>query len=84
VDDHANSNGAVEAAAPTESRRPRRPRPGGLTYSREEAAWALGVSLRQLDALKHRMPRPLPLSRRPRWSREAIRVWIENGCKCAR
>jgi hypothetical protein len=64
--------------------KPRRPRPDGLTYSRAELAFALGVSLVQLGRLKHRLPPALGLGRHPRWCRAAIREWVEGGCKARR
>jgi hypothetical protein len=78
-------NGDDIATEIVTAKRPKRPRPGGLTYTRQELAYVLGVSMRQLDDLKHQMPKPLAaLGRHPRWSRETIQRWVENGCKAPR
>jgi hypothetical protein len=82
----SDANGALAGVVPTETtRKPKRPRRDALTYTRQELAYVLGVSLRQLDSLKFKMPRPLSaLGRHPRWSREAIEAWVADGCKAPR
>jgi hypothetical protein len=70
---------------PPEKSKPRRPRTDGLTYTRLELCWALGLSLRQLDGIKYDIPKPLSvLGRRPRWSRRQIAEWLEQGGKARR
>jgi hypothetical protein len=73
-----------DTATVASSVKPRRPRRDGLTYSQPELAYVLGISLRQLRRLQHKLPAPLPISRRPLWSREAIAEWLANGAKSRR
>jgi hypothetical protein len=80
----APKNGKADVV-PMDARKPKRPRRDGLTYTRQELAYVLGVSMRRLDDLKHQMPKPLAaLSRFPRWSREAIQRWVSDGCRAPR
>jgi predicted DNA-binding transcriptional regulator AlpA len=69
---------------PVVATKPRRPRPDGLTYTAAELCYALAISDRQLRRLKHKLPAPLPIGRRPRWCREAIREWLANGARARR
>jgi hypothetical protein len=77
-------NGISEVALPIVATKPRRPRPDGLTYSTRELAYVIGLSVRQVQRLKHKLPAPLPFSRRPLWSRTAIQEWLESGAKSRR
>ena len=79
----ALDNGS-DPVVPTVAAKPRKPREGGLTYTTAELCYALGMSPRQLRRLRHRLPAPLPFSRRPLWSREVIAQWIADGGKSRR
>lgn len=76
-------NGAPVEQAVSPARpelKPRRPRSGGLTFTQPELAWALGISIRQLRKIQHRLPRPLKtISARPLWARSEIVLWVESG-----
>ena len=73
-----------DIATPVVPTKPRRPRADGLTYDQRELAYVLGVSVRQVRRLHHRLPATLPFSRRPIWSRDSIKEWLENGAKARR
>jgi len=79
----ANGDGAIDAphVVPSDALKPRRPRRDGLTYDRRELSYALGISLRALDDLRHALPKSLPLGRRRLWSRQSIVEWLEGGCR---
>ncbi len=77
-------NGASDVATTAAPVKPRRPRPDGLTYSQTELAYVLGISVRSLRRMQHRLPAPLTFSKRPLWSRVAISEWLENGAKARR
>jgi hypothetical protein len=68
--DPAAANVGTHAKFPP---KPRRPRPDGLTYTRAELAYVLGVSLVQLGWMKHRLQAPLA------WrfaDRQSKRLWF--------
>ena len=68
------------AETPVVPAKPKRPRPGGLTYTQAELAWALGISMRLLRRIQYRLPQPLKsISAKPLWSRSAIAEWVESG-----
>jgi hypothetical protein len=75
----------ADGDAPTKPAiKPRRPRPDALTYDQAELAYVLGISIRTLRRIRYRLPLPLKLSRQPRWSRESIKLWVENGARVSR
>jgi excisionase family DNA binding protein len=53
-----------------------------LAFSITEVATALGIGRRTLERLiaSGKFPKPdLRIGRMPRWKRETVRAWIENG-----